>query len=81
MAVKGLSMYAECITEIILFCIEMYIPHSFSYHKPSKHWFNSVCSGVIYDKEVAHKQYLSLPSSETHVLYISVQINAEIIFQ
>ena len=68
---KGdLSLCAERITEVIVSGMEAYIPHSFSRPKPSKPWFNTACSCVIYDREVAHKRYLSLPSPKSHTVYL-----------
>ncbi|MPC36368.1 hypothetical protein E2C01_029825 [Portunus trituberculatus] len=61
--------------------MEVYIPYSFSQRKPSKPWFNTVCFRVIHDEEVAHKRYLSLPSPESHALYISTRSHAKSLLQ
>ena len=71
------SLCAERITEVIVSGMEAYIPHSFSQPKPSKPWFNTACSRAIHDREVAHKRYLSLPSPESHALYISARNHAK----
>ncbi|MPC11033.1 hypothetical protein E2C01_003686 [Portunus trituberculatus] len=57
--------------------MEAYIAHSFSQPKPSKPWFNRACSRAVHDREVAHKRYLSLPSPESHALYISARNHAK----
>ena len=57
--------------------MKAYIPHSFSRSKPSKPWFNTACSRASHDREVAHKCYLSLPSRECHVLFISARNHAK----
>ena len=62
------SLCAECITEVIVSDMEAYIPHSFSWPKSFKPWFNTACSHAIHDREVAHKRYLSLLSPESHAL-------------
>ena len=74
------SLCAERITEVIVSGMEVYIPHSFSRHKPSKPWFNTACSRAIHDREVAHNRYLSIPSPESHVLYISARNHASLFF-
>ena len=71
------SVCAERITEVIESGMEAYIPHSFSRPKSSKPWFNTACSRAIHDREVAHKRYLSLPSPESHALYISARNHAK----
>ena len=75
------SLCAERITEVIVSGMEAYIPHSFSRPKPSKPWFNTACSRAIHDREVAHKRYLSLPSPESHALYISARNHAKSVLQ
>ena len=37
----------------------------------------TACSHAIRDREVAHKRYLSLPSPESHALYISARNHAK----
>ncbi|MPC44140.1 hypothetical protein E2C01_037804 [Portunus trituberculatus] len=49
--VRGPSLCAERITEVIVSDMEAYIPHSFSQPKPSKPWFNSACSCAIHDRD------------------------------
>ena len=66
--VRDPSLCTEHITEVIVSGMEAYFPQSFSWTKPSKLWFNTACSRVIYDREVAQKRYLSLPSPESHAL-------------
>ena len=56
---------SEHITEIIVSGMEAYIPHTFSSPKAHKPWFNLACSRAIYNREVTHKRYLSLPSPDT----------------
>ena len=68
---------AKHITEIIVYGIEACIPHTFSSPKAHKPWFNLACTCAIYDREVAHKQHLSLPSQGTHAPYISVRNHAK----
>ena len=75
------SLCAERITEVIVSGMEAYIPHSFFRPKPSKPWFNTACSRAIHDREVAHKRYLSLPSPESHALYISARNHAKSVLQ
>ena len=55
---RDLSLCAEPISEVIVSGMEAYIHHSFSQPKPSKPWFNTVCSCAIHDREVAHKRYM-----------------------
>ena len=59
----------------------MYISHIFPNPKAHKSWFNLACSRAIHDREVAHKQYLSLPSPDTHAFYISDRNHAKSILQ
>ncbi|MPC56535.1 hypothetical protein E2C01_050497 [Portunus trituberculatus] len=40
----------------------------------------AACSRAVHDREVAHKRYLSLPSPESHALYISAQNHAKSFF-
>ena len=81
--VRDPSLCAERITEVIVSDMEAYIPHSFSRSKPSKPWFNTNCSRAIHGALVlsmraeAHKRYLTLPSPESHELYISAQNHAK----
>ncbi|MPC99707.1 hypothetical protein E2C01_095137 [Portunus trituberculatus] len=72
---------AEHITEVIVSGMEAYIPHSFSQPKPSKPWIDTACSRVVHDRKVAHKGYLSLPSPESHALYISARNHAKPVLQ
>ena len=59
--------------------MDAHIPHSFSRPKPSKPCFNTACSRAIH--EVAHKRYLSLPSPESHALYISARNHVKSVLQ
>ncbi|MPC43523.1 hypothetical protein E2C01_037172 [Portunus trituberculatus] len=68
--VRDLYLCAERITEVIVSGMEAYIHHSFSEPIRSKLWFNSAYSRAIQDREVAHKRNFSLPSPESHALYI-----------
>ena len=43
-------------TGVIVFCIESYIPHTFSNTKAKKTWFNYAFSHAVKDREAAHKQ-------------------------
>ncbi|XP_063864361.1 uncharacterized protein LOC135102784 isoform X1 [Scylla paramamosain] len=79
--VRDPSLLAERITELIVSGMEAYISRSFSRPKPSKPWFNTACFHAIHDREVAHKKYLSLPSPESHALYISAQNHAKSVRQ
>ncbi|MPC17315.1 hypothetical protein E2C01_010166 [Portunus trituberculatus] len=72
--VRGPSLCAEHIAE-------GYISHSFSQPKFFKPWFNTACSRAIHDREVAYKRYLSLPSPESHALYISARNHAKSVLQ
>ena len=76
--IRDPSLCAECITEIIISGIELYIPHNFSNIKSKKPWLNSACSRA---RESAHKRYRSHPSAEIHALYISVRNHAKSILQ
>ena len=71
--VKDPSLFAERKMEIIVFGMEAYIPNAFSSPKTHKPWLNLACSRAIHDKEVVHKYYLSLPSPDTHALYVSTR--------
>ena len=71
----------ERIIEIIVFGIEVYIPHSSSSLKAHKPWFNLTCSRAIHDRVVVYKRCLSFPSPDTHVLYISAQNHAKSVLQ
>ncbi|MPC69949.1 hypothetical protein E2C01_064183 [Portunus trituberculatus] len=79
--VKDPSLCAERITGVIVSGMEAYIPHFFSQPKHSKPWFNTACSRAIHDREVANKWYLSLPSPESHALYISARNHAKSVLQ
>ncbi|MPC84926.1 hypothetical protein E2C01_079680 [Portunus trituberculatus] len=79
--VRDPCLCAERITEVIVSGMKAYIPHSFSQPKPSEPWFNSACSHAIHDREVAHQKYLSLPSPESHALYISARNHAKSVLQ
>ena len=59
------TLCAECIIEVIIFGMELYILHTFSNTKAKKPWFNSAWSRTVKNREVAHKQYHSHPSAET----------------
>ena len=76
-----MQIFLGMITEVMLPGIYAYIPHSFSRPKPSKPWFNTACSRALHDGEVAHKRYLSLPSPESHELYISARNHAKSVLQ
>ncbi|MPC41145.1 hypothetical protein E2C01_034730 [Portunus trituberculatus] len=78
--VRDSSLCAERITEVIVSVMEASIPHSLSQYKPSKFSFNSACSRAIHDKEAPHKMNLSLPSPESHALYISAGIKPSLFF-
>ena len=58
--VRDPSFCAERITEVIIYGMELYIPHSFSNNKAKQPWLNSVCSRAINDREATHKRYRSL---------------------
>ena len=53
--VRDPSRCVESITEVIVSGMEAYIPHSFSRTKPSKPWFNTVCSRAIRDRDGPQK--------------------------
>ena len=74
---------AKGITEVIVSGMEAYIPHSFSQPKSSRPWCNLACYyGIfLHDREVAHKGYISLPSLESRVLYISAWNHAKSVLQ
>ena len=79
--VRDPSLYAEHITEVIMSVMEAYIPHSFSRPKPLKPWFNTACFRAVHDRERwPTKRFLSLPSPESHALYISAQNHAKSVF-
>ena len=73
------SLCAEHRTEVIVSGMEVYIPHSLSRPESSNLWFNAACSRAIHDREAAHKWYLSLPSPESHALYISARNHAKFV--
>ena len=79
--VKDPLLCAECITEVIISGMELYIPHTFSNTKAKKPWFNSASSRAVKDWETAHRRYRSHPSAETHALYISARNHAKSILQ
>ena len=74
------SLCAEPINKVIVSGMEAYIPHAISRPKPSKPWFNTACSRVIHNRKVVHKRYLSLPSPESHALYICARNHAKLFF-
>ena len=78
---RDLSLCAACITEVIIFGMELYIPHTFFNTKAKKPWFNSACSRAVNDRVIAHKRYRSYPSAECHALYISARSHAKSILQ
>ena len=50
------SLCAERITEVIIFGMELYIPHTFSNTTAKKYWLNSACSRAVNDRKAAHKR-------------------------
>ncbi|MPC45173.1 hypothetical protein E2C01_038863 [Portunus trituberculatus] len=79
--VRDPSLYAERMKKVIVSGMEAYIPHSFSQPKPSKPWYNIACSRATHDRQVAHKRYFSLPSTESYALYISARNHAKSVLQ
>ncbi|MPC49863.1 hypothetical protein E2C01_043678 [Portunus trituberculatus] len=75
------SLCAEPITEVIMSDMEAYILHSFSQPKRSKSWFNTDCFRAKHEQEFVYKKYLSLPSPESHELYISAWNHAKYILR
>lgn len=57
--VRDSSLGAKRRTEIIMFSLEVSIPHSFSRFKLSKPWFKTACYRAIYGRKVGHKGHLS----------------------
>ena len=72
---------AERITKVMVSDMEAYILHSFSQPKSFKPCFNPAYSRSIHDKEGAHKKYLSLPSSDSHALFVSNQNQVKSVLQ
>ncbi len=71
--VRDPSVCAQCITEVIVSGMEVYIPHTFSLPHVKKPWFNHACSHAIKDREAAYKRYMSLETPENYALYVSAQ--------
>ncbi len=66
-------MCAQRITEVIVFGMEAYIPHTFSPFHAKKPWFNHACCRAIKDREAVYRRYLSIRTPDAHNLYISTR--------